>query len=148
MFHRYQYEAEYYPTLSHLPLDLRRKLDLAGIRLGLKDWQAISFEERMVLCHLACDTDEETRVFTNFLDFLSRKYCGKPIERIAAVDSALWDSSAVPHAVREKSAAVKREVNLDQWCSWQPHERYALYKTAVSSRQPEAFEQVLSQLSR
>lgn len=148
MFHRYQYEAGFYPTLSRLPLDLRRKLDIAGVKLALKDWQAFSFEEKTVLCHLPCDHADELQAFTYYLDFLSRKYCGRPIEKIAAVDSAMWDPSTVPEAVGHKSAALKRQVTLDQWRRWQAHERYALYKTALSNSQPEAFEQVLAQLSR
>lgn len=148
MFHRYDYEATFYPTLSRLPLDLRRKLDLAGVKLSLKEWQTFSFEERTVLCHLPCETDEESQAFTSYVDFLSRKYCARPITKVAPVDGALWGPSTVPLAVSEKSAALNREVGLDQWRRWQSHERYALYKTAVSQSQPEAFEQVLSQLSR
>ena len=146
MFHRYQCEAEFYPTLSRLPLDLRRKLDVTGIKLSLKDWQTLSFEERTVLCHLPCDADDETAAFTNYLDFLSRKYTGAPIERTEALDGALWAPIAVPLAVAEKSAALYRAVTLDRWRRWPAHDRYALYKTAVSKSQPEAFEQVLSQL--
>ena len=146
MFHRYQYEAEFYPTLSRLPLDLRRKLDVTGIKLSLQDWQALSFEERTVLCHLPCDTDDETGAFTNYLDFLSRKYTGAPIERMAALDRALWNPMAMPKAVAEKSSALNRTVTLDRWRCWTAHERYALYKTAVSKSQPQAFEQVLIQL--
>jgi hypothetical protein len=37
-------------------------------------------------------------------------------------------------------------VALEQWRGWQCHDRYALYKTAVSKNQPEAFEQILAQL--
>ena len=148
MFHRYQYEAGFYPTLSRLPLDLRRKLDIAGVKLALKDWQTFSFEEKTVLCHLPCELADEIQAFTRYLDFLSRKYCGRPIERITALDSALWDPSAVPQAVGDKSAALKRQITLDEWRRWQAHERYALYKTALSNSQPEAFEQVLAQLSQ
>jgi len=146
MFHRYQYEAECYPTLSRLPLDLRRKLDVTGIKLSLKDWQALSLEERTVLCHLPCDADDETAAFTNYLDFLLRKYTGAPIERMAALDRALWSPMAVPHAVAEKSSALNRTVTLDRWHRWPSHDRYALYKTAVSKSQPQAFEQVLIEL--
>ncbi len=146
MFHRYQFEAEFYPTLSRLPLDLRRKLDVTGIKLPLKDWQALSFEERTVLCHLPCDADDETAAFTNYLDFLSRKYTGAPIERMAALDHSLWGPMAVPQAVGEKSSALNRTVTLDRWHRWTAHDRYALYKTAVSKSQPQAFEQVLIQL--
>jgi hypothetical protein len=112
----------------------------------LQDWQALSFEERIVLCHLPCDTDDETGAFTNYLDFLLRKYTGAPIERMAALDRALWNPMAVPKAVAEKSSALNRTVTLDRWRRWTAHERYALYKTAVSKSQPQAFEQVLIQL--
>ncbi|HYA28731.1 MAG TPA: nitrate reductase associated protein [Acidobacteriota bacterium] len=146
MFHRYRYEAEFYPALSRLPLDVRRKLDIAGIKLALKDWLAFSFEERMVLCHLPCDGDEESQVFINYLDFLSRKYRGAPIESIERLDAARWSPAALPQAVGERSAALNLPVALEQWRCWESHERYALYKTAVSKNQPEAFEQVLAQL--
>ncbi len=146
MFHRYDFEAEFYPNLTRLPLDLRRKLDVAGVKLAVKDWLALSFEERSVLCNLRCESDEECQVLVNYLDFLSRKYRGEPIGLIEPMDRSLWTSSTVPQAVSEKSAALARAVTLDQWRHWQSHDRYALYKTAVSKNQPEAFEQVLSQL--
>jgi len=146
MFHRYQYEAEFYPTLSRLPLDLRRKLDVTGIKLSLTDWQAFSFEERTVLCHLPCDIDEEAQALSNYVDFLSRKYNGRAIEKIAPLDAVLWQPSAVPQAVIERSAALNHAVTLDCWRHWPSHDRYALYKTAMSKSQPEAFEQVLGQV--
>jgi hypothetical protein len=146
MFHRYLHEAEFYPDLSRLPLDLRRKLDVIGVKLGLKDWLALSFEERSVLCHLPCESDEECQVLVNYLDFLSRKYRGEPIELIEPLDRSLWTASSVPQAVSEKCATLSRGVTLEQWQHWQSHHRYALYKTAVSKNQPEAFEQILSQL--
>ncbi|HLN88024.1 MAG TPA: nitrate reductase associated protein [Candidatus Limnocylindrales bacterium] len=146
MFHRYQYEADFYPTLSRLPLDLRRKLDLTGIKLSLKDWQAFSFEERTVLCHLPCETDDEAQAFSNYIDFLSRRYNGTAIEKIEPLNAALWQPSAVPQAVLDRSAALHHAVTLERWRLWPSHDRYALYKTAVSKSQPEDFEQVLHQV--
>ncbi len=146
MFHRYQYEADFYPTLSRLPLDLRRKLDVTGIKLSLKDWQAYSFEERTVLCHLPCETDEEAQALSNYIEFLSRRYNGTPIEKTEPLNAALWQPSAVPEAVIKRSVALHHAVTLDRWRLWPSHDRYALYKTAVSKSQPEAFEQVLDQV--
>ena len=73
MFHRFRYEAEFYPTLSRLPLYVRMKLDLTGVRLSLKDWLAFSLEERRVICHLPVETEEEEQAFISYLDFLCRK---------------------------------------------------------------------------
>lgn len=146
MFHRYDYEAEFYPSLSRLPLDLRRKLDVTGRKISLKDWLAVSGEERAVLCHLPCESAEEKRVFTVYLDFLSRKYHGKLAELTDVMDSALWNETLVPDAVAQRSAALKPTITLEEWRRWQSHHRYALYKTALSKNQPLAFEQVLEQL--
>ncbi len=146
MFHRYDYEAEYYPSLSRLPLDLRRKLDLNGIKISLKDWLTISLEERTVLCHLPCDHVEERQAFADYLDFLTRKYLGKPTAKTQAMDSGQWSEAEVPGAVALRSAAHGQLVTPIEWRRWQSHHRYALYKTATSNNQPEAFEQVLRQL--
>ena len=146
MFHRYDFEAEFYRTLSRLPLDLRRKLDVTGIKISLKDWLVFSLEERAVLCHLPCDSDEEKQVFAAYLDFISRRYNGKSIEKTDALDNALWSETLVPDAVAKKSASIKQIVTLAEWRQWQSHHRYALYKSAISKNQPEAFAQVLHQL--
>lgn len=148
MFHRYDYEAEFYPALSRLPLELRRKLDVTGIKISLNDWLAFSMEERAVLCHLPCDSDDEKQVFVRYVDFLSVKYLGKPTEKTAAVSDDMWSDSAVPYAVLQKCQSLPEPVTLNEWRRWQSHQRYGLYKTALSKNQPEAFEQVLRQLRK
>lgn len=146
MFFRFSYEAEFYPALNRLPLHVRMKLDLTGIKISLKDWLAFSFEERSVLCHLPIETVEERRAFSSYLDFLSRKYCGEPVAAMEVMPSALWDRTQVPEPVARKSATTAHAVTLAEWSLWQAHQRYALYKTAISKSQPEAFEKVLAEL--
>ena len=146
MFHRFRYEAKYYRTLSRVPLHVRMKLDLAGAKISLADWLAFDFAERKVLCHLPCASDEEKAVFTAYLNFLSRKYRGLPVAPTEALDSSLWEQAAVPEPVRAKSAESNGIVTPKEWLGWQSPQRYALYKTAVSKSQPEAFADVLDEL--
>jgi hypothetical protein len=146
MFHRFRYETEFYPSLSRIPLHVRMKLDLTGIRISLKDWLAFDFAERAALCHLPCRLSDERQVFVGYSDFLSRKYCGTPVVVTIAVDSALWDRARLPELVRKKSADSLKRITAREWSNWQFHERYALYKTAISQSQPDAFAQVLEQL--
>jgi hypothetical protein len=148
MFHRFRHEARYYPTLSRVPLDVRMKLDLTGAKISLNDWLSFSFEERTVLCHLPCASAEEKGVFTSYLSFLSSKYTGAPLATTDSLDGALWDGAHVPEEVRQKSAECGRAVDDDEWRNWDSHQRYALYKTAVSRSQPEAFSDVLEELRR
>ena len=77
--------------------------------------------------------------------FPRRKYCGTPTDKTDPMDNALWSALAVPDSVAQRSMALSHAVS-DEWRGWQSHHRYALYKTATSKSQPEAFEQVVMQL--
>ena len=145
MFHRYQYESETYPSLSRIPLHVRMKLDVTGIKISLKDWLAFSIEERTVLCHLPVETEEEKQAFASYLDFLSRRYCGEPVATTAASNS-LWDSALqVPRPVAGKNALQVPSVTVEEWRRWNSYQRYALYKTALSQSDPEQFFAVLKE---
>jgi Conserved nitrate reductase-associated protein (Nitr_red_assoc) len=86
--------------------------------------------------------------FRSYIDFLSRKYCGKPAATTEVMASSLWEPMEVPEPVARKSAATSHPVTLAEWGHWQAHQRYALYKTAISKSQPEAFEKVLNELRK
>jgi hypothetical protein len=122
------------------------KLDVSGLKIALRDWLACSFEERSVLCHLPIESSEEKETFTAYVDFLSRRDQGRPVEVTAVIDSALWDPANVPAPVAQKSASGFTRVTIEEWRRWQPLQRYALYKTAISKSQPEAFADVLDEL--
>jgi hypothetical protein len=147
MFYRYQHESDIYPGLSRIPLHVRMKLDLTGIKIGLKDWLAFNIEERTVLCHLPIESEEEKQVFASYVDFLSRRYGNTPAARIAAMSSSLWSNRLeVPLAVAERKAAQTPPVTVEEWSRWKFHQRYALYKTALSQSEPEQFFAVLKEL--
>ena len=58
MFYRYRFESEIYPSLSLIPLHVRMKLDITGVKISLKTWLSFSVEECWVLCHLTVETEE------------------------------------------------------------------------------------------
>ena len=149
MFYVFDYEAAYYTNLERLPLHVRMKLDLTGVKLSLKDWLAFHIEERTVICHLPVDDENEKQAFTKYLNFLSRMYCGVPVKIIPAMDPLTWEiSDRVPGPVLEQSGGNVSTVTLEEWTNWAPHQRYALYKTAVSRSEPEKFFAVLDQLRK
>lgn len=146
MFHRFRYEAEFYPLLNRVPLHVRMKLDLTGLKVSLKDWLACSLEERAALCHLPIESEEERHAFSAYVDFLCRKVRGHPVGPAERLDSELWRTGEIPAEVAQKSAACFNTITICEWQSWEPHQRYALYKTAVSKGQPEAFADILDEL--
>ena len=149
MFYRFDYEAPYYPNLDRLPLHVRMKLDLTGVKLSLKDWLAFHIEERTVICHLPVDDEDEKQAFREYLNFLSQKHCGAPAKTLPPMEPFLWEiADQVPGPVLEQSASDGKAVALQEWINWASHQRYALYKTAVSRSEPEKFFAVLDQLRK
>jgi hypothetical protein len=147
MFHRFQYEAEFYSQLDRLPLYARMKLDLTGIKLSLNQWLAFSLAERKAICHLPVGSEEEREVFVEYMNFLCLKYNGRPAQVLPPVSPALWNTAGqIPPPVLEKSRENGRSIILEEWARWQSHERYALYKTSVSKSEPEKFAAVLTEL--
>jgi hypothetical protein len=49
--------------LTWIPQAVRRKLDLAAIRIHLADWQRMTIEERRELLALSCDGPGEIAAF-------------------------------------------------------------------------------------
>jgi len=147
MFHRFQHEQQFYPQLDRLPLYARMKLDMTGVKLSLRQWLAFSLEERRVVCHLPVDSSEERQTFVEYINFLCRNHAAGLTQMMAPLSAALWDTPGrVPPAVVESSTARERAVTLDEWTRWRFHERYALYKTAMSKNEPEEFSAVLLEL--
>ena len=146
MFYRYRYETEIYPALSRIPLHVRMKLDLTGLKISLKDWLAFSLEERLALCHLPVKTDEEKKAFLSYLDFLSRKYVGEPAGKTSLIHDPPWENTdRVPESVVAKSSENGGPVRPEEWRRWDSCQRYALYKLSISKNEPEQFAAVLKE---
>ncbi len=144
MFYRYRFESEIYPSLSLIPLHVRLKLDLTGVKISLKGWLAFSLEERWAACHLPVETEEERKTFSSYLDFLSRRYLGENAASVPPITDPPWeDLGRVAEPVQAKSKGIGEAVTLKEWSQWNLLQRYALFKLSISKRQPEQFYEAL-----
>ena len=146
MFYQYRFESEIYPELSRIPLHVRMKLDLTGVKMSLKTWLAFSLEERAALCHLPVETDEEKRAFTSYADDLSLRYFGEKAKLVPPVTEMPWeDQDRIPDSVAAKGREVGHPVTPADWRAWNRYQRYALIKLSVSNNEPEQFAQALKE---
>ncbi len=144
MFYRFGFESEIYPDLSRIPLHVRMKLDLTGVRISLKDWLAYEMEERGVLCHLPVETKEEKENFVSYLHFLSRRYLGQEAALTEPVVDPPWENSGrMPDSVQARSKEAGQAITTDEWNSWNHCQRYAAYKLSISKNEPEKFKEAL-----
>jgi hypothetical protein len=96
---------------------------------------------------LPVENAEEQHAFTAYVDFLRRNYHGSPAERLPPVNDSLWNTRhRIPEPVLDKSNVNGKAVTLQEWTRWKFHERYALYKTAISRSEPDQFYAVLNEL--
>lgn len=144
MFYRYRFESEIYPTLSRIPLHVRMKLDLTGIKISLQHWLAFGMEERAALCHLPAETEEEKATFVSYLGFLSRRYLGEEAARISPVSDPPWENpNRIPDSVRAMSEQAGKVATSQEWRQWNSCQRYALFKLSITKNEPELFIEAL-----
>ena len=146
MFYRYRFESEIYRSLSRIPMHVRMKLDLTGTKISLTTWLAFSMEEREVLCHLPVETEQEKKVFSAFLDSLTRRYVGERLALLPAITDPPWKNrQQIPEPVRTKAKEKGQEVTLSEWSRWNPYQRYALFKLSMAKNDQEQFHAALEE---
>lgn len=129
MFRRFDFEKDLYETLEFMPLSVRRKLDLAGVKLHLKEWQALSRVERMVICHFPVASPEECGVLAAFLRDAVKTRAGTELATIKpAAHGDAPDAGQVPPDIARLIAELK--LPEKRWSLLDPDERFALAKLA------------------
>ncbi len=129
MFRRFEFEKELYGTLEFIPLSVRRKLDLAGVKLHLKEWQALSRVERQVICHFPVASPEECGVLAAFLRDAVKTRAGTELATTKpAWPDAAPDAGQAPPEVARLIAELK--LPEKRWSLLDPDERFALAKMA------------------
>lgn len=146
MYRRFALEGDIHVSLDLVPLSVRRKLDLVGLKLSLAGWQALSRAERLALCHLQVDTDEDVAVYAEVLrGFAARAgvalspLAGAPVRR----DD--WDLAGV-RARLSAQLGPERTPDDDALGRLTEEERYALYKLADPTRGPDKLCALLDEL--
>ena len=129
MFRRFDFEKELYETLDLIPLSVRRKLDLAGVKLHLNQWQALSRVERLVVCHFPAGSPEERDVLAAALREAVKRRAGTDVATMKpAAHDAASDAGQLPPDVARLVALLG--LPEKRWSLLDPDERFALAKMA------------------
>jgi hypothetical protein len=129
MFRHFDFEKDLYETLEFVPLSVRRKLDLAGVKLHLNEWQALSRVQRLVICHFPVASPEERDVLAAFLREAVKTRAGTELATMKpAAHDAAPDAGHVPPDVAQLIAELM--LPEKRWSLLDPDERFALAKLA------------------
>lgn len=74
--------------LEWIPREVRTRLDVAGMRLHLREWQALPLDERRALCAAPFSSDEDRRRWGERLKALVFAHCGTAVEPLGSSPSS------------------------------------------------------------
>ncbi|MBF6570094.1 MAG: hypothetical protein IVW54_14590 [Candidatus Binataceae bacterium] len=129
MMRRFQYEAEIYQSFYCVPMAVRRKLDRVGIKVGLKQWQTLGRGERLAICHLPADSDEEVETLKLFIREAVQSKSGEEPKSLPESDRIAADPPSDPPAsLIQNLSSIGITLDRQRWDRLDPDERYALVK--------------------
>jgi hypothetical protein len=146
MYKQFAFEGDVHQSLDCVPLTVRRKLDLAELKISLTGWQALPREERLALCHLPVDIDEDVAVYREVLGAFAAR-AGVPLSPLAGdpLGRGAWSAAGVAARVLHRLGPAG---GLDETraSSLTEEERYALFKLADPKRDTAKLELAMYEL--
>jgi hypothetical protein len=147
VYRRFAFEGDIYESLDCVPLSVRRKLDLAELKISLEGWQALPRAERLTLCHLPVDSLGELDVYRQVMQSFCER-ASVPLKKLEDLNAAAraWRSPEVPEALKARVASLGVPLDDDRWSNLDEEVRYALLKLADPKRNPLKLQALLIEL--
>lgn len=128
--HCFAFEQDFVGNWRCIPLCVRRKLDLIGLKLKLNHWLAMSQEQRQQLV----DWDDKPQALESLAAHcrsLTREMADGEAKALPPASGEPWQiSSAVAEHVEQAAQIRQINLNLGQWSQLNELERFALCKLA------------------
>lgn len=135
MSRTFSFERDTYATLEFIPLALRRKLDLAGIKLSLSGFRALPLDDRRSLLGAVDPGVPGEPAFEEVLRAAAAR-AGVALEAISIGEPA-WRSEKLPEVVRERASALGLSLPESAWQKLTDEDRHAVLKLAEAKRDTE-----------
>ncbi len=140
----FSFERETHATLDLMPFAVRRKLDLAGLKLSLEGWQALSLDARRALAAAEVEDEASVAQFTATLREVA-EHAGARLDPLP--DAAPpWRVPAVPAALAAALSELGVALDDGTWAALDDEARFALVHLSVKRREPERLRAALVEL--
>lgn len=137
----YPFEPTEAIELSLIPLRVRYKLDCAGVRLRLLQWQALPSVEKRLLLQLPVATLAEVNEYRSALSHMVSRQGDALQADPPGVDKEVWKNTSVwPDVVMTQCKAQQLPLpSLSEWKNLAETERHALFVLARSNHSQKEF---------
>nr|WP_298719493.1 nitrate reductase associated protein [uncultured Steroidobacter sp.] len=137
----FQFEKDFAGALYCIPMAVRRKLDLCGVKVSLKQWNRFALEEREQMVAQSCETPGEIDEYGRYVVAVIERRTGGPAQLLDRDDGAEWnETQSVPQRVVDYS--IERDVSpptAAQWARLTPLQRFAIFKLTRPGHSNENF---------
>lgn len=138
----FQFEKDFAGALYCIPMAVRRKLDLCGVKVSLKEWNRFTLDEREQMVAQSCDTPSEIDDYGRYVVGVIENRTSGPAQLLERDDGAEWnDTKSVPQRVVDYS--IERDVTPPtpaQWAALTPLQRFSIFKLTRPGHTNENFE--------
>jgi len=141
----FSFERELLATLDLMPLAVRRKLDLAGLKLSLEGWQALPIADRRALAGAEVDDEAGQVAFAGTLRAASER-AGVALKPLPRPEAFPWRAPALPTAVRARLGELGVELGDAAWAGLDDEARFALLHLSDPRRELERLRAALVDL--
>ncbi len=131
----FDFEQDFSKAFQCIPMAVRYKLDVSGVKLSLSQWRRFTEEDRRNTLARPCETAAEISAYRDALAALIISRAGEAPKFLEAQPGFAWEAL---DAVPEQIAAYARSLEippptLAQWQSLSPLQRFALLKLSLQN---------------
>ena len=147
MIRRFNFEDEVHHSLACVPMAVRRKLDRVGVKVSLEQWQTLAQHERLAICHLPADSDEERETVRTYLEETVKARAGTATKALSEeIQRSAEPPNAPPAQLIENAQVAGVTLNQQVWDRLDADARYALIKLGGTAQQSHNFVAALREL--
>ncbi len=129
MIRRFKFEGD---IQERVPIMVRRKLDRIGIKFGLDQWRALEHAERLAICHLPIDDEDEREALRLFAMEAVKRACGIAPSFVPVLSTEPPETPPVALVERAKAEGVVLDVG--RWKKLDAEQRYVLFKLGAGGK--------------
>jgi len=126
----FAFEADFMGSWRCIPLCVRRKLDLAGVKLKLRHWLALDHRERQRLVDWLDGPEDLQALAVHLKQRTAAMANGGPLGALPIPRTPPWRQAQPPEAVTAALQPMGCAMGCDQWRRLSELERFALCKLA------------------
>ena len=136
----FQFEQDFADSLRCIPMSVRLKLDLCGIKLKLHQWGQFSAQQKQQCVNWPFQTPQDIEQFGRHLRQLIYSTCHEEAKEIPPDPQPEWQNTErIPVSVQQKAEELKVQITLNFWKNLQDLQRFALIKLSRSNHENKNF---------